>query len=267
MHSPRREKAAFWPRALIVSIFLANAGLAFAAPVDRMPPVMPPGILHKVQATPAGFSVSDVSGLPGRPIPLKIHVEGVSEKSPGQLFIFTGIPDGVMLNLGGFLGDFWAVNSKIVDQLTLTAPENFAGTFTIRIKQSGGKAGSAPRVASFTVTVGEFRAQQTSATTADPLPSAAAKRSPNEQMLLSRARDKFQNGDVSGARLIFEYLASQGSPVAAMATGETYDPEVLSQMAVMGLEADAGRAQLWYQKAEQLGSAEARSRLKSLATR
>jgi hypothetical protein len=52
-----------------------------------------------------------------------------------------------------------------------------------------------------------------------------------------------------------------------MAMGETYDPLVLKKLFVKGVEADGAKAQQWYEKAEQLGSGEARNRLNALAAK
>jgi TPR repeat protein len=52
-----------------------------------------------------------------------------------------------------------------------------------------------------------------------------------------------------------------------MALWATYDPNVLAQLGVVGVSADVGKARSWYQKAETLGSPDARGRLNLLAAR
>jgi TPR repeat protein len=44
---------------------------------------------------------------------------------------------------------------------------------------------------------------------------------------------------------------------AALALAATYDPLVLKQLRVVGAKEDIAEARVWYQKAAQLGSAEA----------
>jgi TPR repeat protein len=44
----------------------------------------------------------------------------------------------------------------------------------------------------------------------------------------------------------------------------TYDPEILSALAVRGLRPDIAEARVWYEKARDLGSAHAAQRLATL---
>ena len=53
---------------------------------------------------------------------------------------------------------------------------------------------------------------------------------------------------------------------AALALAATYDPFVLEKLKVYGFWADAAMARAWYEKAKELGSAEARQRLQRLDT-
>jgi TPR repeat protein len=46
---------------------------------------------------------------------------------------------------------------------------------------------------------------------------------------------------------------------AARKLGETFDPLVFQRLHVIGIEPDAARAQKWYQRAAELGSAAAAS--------
>lgn len=63
-------------------------------------------------------------------------------------------------------------------------------------------------------------------------------------------------GDVMRARALYERAAAvhQGSAAASIASGKTYDPNVLSQLGVnsAGL-ADSGKAREWYERARSLG--------------
>jgi TPR repeat protein len=52
-----------------------------------------------------------------------------------------------------------------------------------------------------------------------------------------------------------------------MALGATYDPHVLAKLGVVGVSADVEQARSWYQRAETLGSRDARQWLDLLANR
>jgi hypothetical protein len=242
--------------------------------MNSLPPVIeagvqqPPVVLAQAQGKPATFRVSDLSGPASQPLPLNIDLLD-AEKDSGQLFIFSGLPRGVTLKPGGYFGDFWAVNANVIHQVKLTAPPGFSGSFTIWITRGRGEATDAQPV-SLTVTIGGPATTPTAAAATTAIPDSTPKpRSavPNEAMLVARAKASFDKGDVSGARAIYEYLALQGSSAAAMAMGETFDPLVLAKLVVKGLEADEAKARFWYEKAETLGSREARSRLNALAAR
>ncbi len=272
---PLNSHRASWTFRILCSgaVWLALSGTAEAPWAGPLSPAFSAfkdtGAAHgnraiPVQADAADFQVTNVSGPAGKPIPLPIKISGLNDKNAGQLFLFTGVPEGVKLNPGGYFGDFWAVTSKDLAGLTLTAPDNFSGVFQMKITRTRSPSISA-RSATVTVTIGDAGTAQAAAAPVTPAP--AADPNPNEQMLLTRATELFKKGDVSGARVIFEYLALKGSPRAAVAMGETYDPLILEKLFIQGLESNAAKAQEWYQKAESLGSGEARTRLNALATR
>jgi len=74
-------------------------------------------------------------------------------------------------------------------------------------------------------------------------------------------------GDLVTARIAFRRAAEAGDPSAAMALGASYDPIVLANLGVRGIEADVDKARSWYQAAKDFGSIEAPRRLELLAKR
>ena len=63
-----------------------------------------------------------------------------------------------------------------------------------------------------------------------------------------------------------EQEPESGDQNAAMAMAATYDPAVMNELGVRGVEADVQKARYWYQKASEYGSKEAPKRLESLAS-
>ena len=265
--------------------FAALPGWASASPASLKVPAASAYPRHGAHIVPVqaktrtdDFRAGNIVGAAGRPLPVKIEMLEGGGKPSGQLFVFTGLPEGVRLSPGGNFGEFWAVNAAVIKDLTLTAPADYKGTFTVWITRSREK-GKPAQSTSITVTVGQPAATQTAAAppAIQPPPAPASALAPpslptsapasNDEMLLVRAGENFVKGDVSGARAIYEYLALQGSAAAAMAMGETYDPLVLAKLVLKGLEADAATAEQWYEKAEELGNREARTRLNALAAR
>jgi hypothetical protein len=91
---------------------------------------------------------------------------------------------------------------------------------------------------------------------------------PEEIKLLLKQGGQFAGaGDLASARVVLNRAAQAGDATAALALGATYDPIVLAQIGAVGFAADIEQARSWYQKAENLGSAEATRRLQVLANR
>jgi hypothetical protein len=87
------------------------------------------------------------------------------------------------------------------------------------------------------------------------------------ELFMKQGEQFIAAGDVVTARVTFERAAEAGDANAAVALGATYDPTVLAKLGVVGISADVAKARSWYQKAEKLGSPEARWRLDVLADR
>jgi hypothetical protein len=102
-----------------------------------------------------------------------------------------------------------------------------------------------------------------------PLSSPALRALDAEQikLLMKQGEQFIAAGDVVTARTAFRRAAEAGDAKAAVALGATYDPTVLAKLGVVGISADVAKARSWYQKAEKLGSPDARQRLELLADR
>ena len=96
-----------------------------------------------------------------------------------------------------------------------------------------------------------------------PREAAPARRIDTEELavLLKRAKSLLAIGDVTSARLLLERAADAQEPEAALMLAGTYDPQVQASQDMRGVAADPEAAKVWYQKAAQLGSADAKRRL------
>src|SRR5262249_54328519 len=84
--------------------------------------------------------------------------------------------------------------------------------------------------------------------------------------MVKNGAELMANGDVAGARLMYQRAAESGDGLAAFALAETYDPLVPRKLnAKWGITPDVALAQTWYRKARDLGSAAAPERLERLA--
>ena len=82
--------------------------------------------------------------------------------------------------------------------------------------------------------------------------------------LLKRAKSLLSIGDITSARLLLERAADAQEAEAALMLAGTYDPQVLGSQDLRSVTPDPAAARVWYQKAAQLGSADAKRRLGQL---
>lgn len=99
---------------------------------------------------------------------------------------------------------------------------------------------------------------------AKPLPPTKTLDADTLAGLMARARSLMTVGDIAAARLLLERAANAQDATAAFVLAQTYDPAVLGTKDTRSITADATAARDWYQKAAQLGSAEAQQRLTQL---
>jgi TPR repeat protein len=85
--------------------------------------------------------------------------------------------------------------------------------------------------------------------------------------LHAQGSEQLQRGNVYAARKFFELAAEAGLAQSAVAVASTYDPDELARLNVVGLQPDAEAARKWYEKARELGAAEATERLRRLGSR
>jgi hypothetical protein len=82
--------------------------------------------------------------------------------------------------------------------------------------------------------------------------------------LLKRAKNLLAIGDITSARLLLERAADAQEAEAALMLAGTFDPQVLGSQDLRSVTPDPAAARVWYQKAAQLGSADAKRRLGQL---
>jgi hypothetical protein len=94
---------------------------------------------------------------------------------------------------------------------------------------------------------------------------AARRIDPDElAALLKRAKSLLAIGDITSARLLLERAADAQEADAALMLAGTYDPHVLGAQDMRSITPDPATARLWYQKAAQLGSSDAKRRLSQI---
>jgi hypothetical protein len=82
--------------------------------------------------------------------------------------------------------------------------------------------------------------------------------------LLARAKGLLTAGDIPPARLLLERAADAQQADAALLLAQTYDPDVLGTQDIRNITPEPAMARNWYQRAAQLGSADAQRRLSQI---
>lgn len=243
------------------------------------------------------FSVDNISGHAGTP--LAINVTLPAEKIGKEAYIvFRGLPENLSLSKGEKRDELsWRVPMSQLEDLALNTPQSYSGSFILEVILIRGED-SAPetRISAVDITSAVAKSDETPAKPAEEEASStriaslesendAAAKTPEESAkvisertehkvrtlsesqevsMLSRAGSLLDNGDISGARLLFEYLGQQGSALGAVAFAKTYDPNLFEKGYVKGPLPSTDEALKWYGRAVELGNKEALTRLNYL---
>jgi hypothetical protein len=83
-----------------------------------------------------------------------------------------------------------------------------------------------------------------------------------------KGQESLAAGNVSAARLFFERAADVGLAEGALALAATFDPDELARQKVLGgVQPDPAAARRWYERAREMGAAEAESHITRLGAR
>jgi hypothetical protein len=184
----------------------------------------------------------------------------------------------------------WAVALNALPNLTIMVPVGFSGRSEILITLVG-RDGSVLAEAKSELAVVPRQADTPARASVEvpsasmlrsgpPMeasPSAAEAREPapagqvmsaadlqRAQRAMKKGDEELEAGNVSGARLLYEFAADAGLAQAAMALAATFDADELAKLSVRGVAADPKEARRWYERARQLGAADAAQRITRL---
>lgn len=101
----------------------------------------------------------------------------------------------------------------------------------------------------------------------EPVAPTNSKEHDRAMGMYAKGKELLEQGNIQPARMLFRRAAEQGLAESALALGSTYDPVELAKLKVFGLQPDIAAARQWYDRARQLGAAEATARLRRLDSR
>jgi hypothetical protein len=212
---------------------------------------------------PVKMIVESQRTFANEPLPLGVWLD---DASGGETVTMGGLASGTKLSAGTPLGaTAWQVSARDLSKAFAFAPKDFVGVMNAVIDLR-----SRDRLVDSQSVRLEWLPKKESHP--EPAPEAskgAAAINPLDPQeiakLIQRGEDFVKKGDIPSARIALRRAASAGDAQASLALGMTFDPVFLGEQGVLGFASDVAQARSWYEKATQLGSAEASRRLARLA--
>lgn len=128
-------------------------------------------------------------------------------------------------------------------------------------RQAAEAAALSPAVSVEPVAPQSQAASAAPAAPATPAPAAPSFNGKDFEKLANKAAGAIRAGDIAGARLVLEHAILAGDTTAIYALAETYDPRILAQLHVRGMQADPDKARALYQQALAKGVTQAQEKL------
>jgi hypothetical protein len=208
-------------------------------------------------------------------VPFPIRVAPTGAVPRGSFVRVRGVPPTAALSEGHSIAPgSWAIPLQALGDLKITLPATAEGRADVLVSLVAVDGSVVAEVKS-TLIVAPPRSPAGA-----PLPAPADHSGPAARVavpailpeereralkLMKKGDEQLAQGLVAPARLLYERAADLGFAPAAMALAGTYDPAALTSLHLRGVSPDAAQARRWYERARQLGSAEADQQLRRLS--
>jgi hypothetical protein len=209
------------------------------------------------------------------PVSLNLALLGVAD---GGFVVIRGLAAGSVVTGARPLGEgTWRVDGAHLQDARVRPPRGFTGQMDLALELRLADDSIADRRSVRLEWVGGNKMTglppvETQSPAAEPeAPNPRVALRPDQQQaiasLVTRGKELLRNGDFSSARLILQRAADASDADAALTLGSTYDPTILARLGIRSQVANVELARTWYEKAQEFGSTEAASRLKTLSNR
>ncbi len=221
------------------------------------------------EPSPSRLIVEDQQAFANEPLPLGVAVDNAKKN---ELLQLAGLAEGSRLSAGVRTGaSSWQLPLHELKNLYLYAPAGFVGVMNTDVDLLAADK----RVIDRRGVRLEWLAKKTEPSQPVDLPAkspAAAVAVPGMDpqqatTLMQRGQDFLKSGDIEAARIVFKRLADAGIADGALAAASTYDSRYLAAHNVVGVRGDETKARALYQRAMELGSADAGRLLAQMATK
>ncbi|MGZ5861750.1 MAG: SH3 domain-containing protein [Methyloceanibacter sp.] len=196
-----------------------------------------------------------VDAQAGQEVPFAITLDGTDALPARSIIAVSGLPVGASFSEGRPYGETeWTFRPNEIGDLKLLLPSRARGEATLKVQLA---AADGRKIAS---------AETTLKVAPDPK-AALVLRSEEATLtadLIAHGNKMVGVGYFPGARAYFGRAAEAGSGDAALAMGETYDPDFIAKMRAQGIKPEPDQAIAWYERARALGAAGAADKIAAL---
>ena len=199
---------------------------------------------------------SRIEAKPGEDVPFNIAIDSVDMLPARSIIAIRGIPQGATFSQGRPYGSSeWSLTPDEVGDLRIHLRKGTTEGTDMRIELVGAD-GTTLASATTRLDVAE-----------DPRAALILRSDEGDRIedLIKHGQKMVEVGYLAGARAYFKRAVEAGSGEAALLLGACYDPAFIEKIGAQGIKPDPKEARNWYERAKQLGIADADAKLAELA--
>jgi Bacterial SH3 domain len=199
---------------------------------------------------------SRIESKPGEDIPFNITIHSVEMLPARSIVAIREIPLGATFSQGRPYGSSdWSLTPNEIGDLRLHLAKGTTSGTNMRIELMGAD-GTILASATTRLDIAQ-----------DPRAALVLRSDESDRVddLIKHGQKMVEVGYLAGARAYFKRAVEAGSGEAAVLLGATYDPAFIEKMGAQGIKPDLKEARGWYERAKQLGVADADAELAELA--
>jgi hypothetical protein len=192
----------------------------------------------------------------GEDVPFSIAIDSVDMLPARSIIAIREIPPGATFSQGRPYGSSeWSLTPDEIGDLRLHLPKGVTSGTDMRIELMGAD-GTILASATTRLEIAQ-----------DPRAALVLRSDESDRIddLIKHGQKMVEVGYLAGARAYFRRAVEAGSGEAALLLGACYDPAFIEKIGAQGIEPDLKEARTWYQRAKQLGVADADAKLAQLA--
>ena len=185
----------------------------------------------------------------GEDVPFSIAIDSVDMLPARSIIAIREIPPGATFSQGRPYGSSeWSLTPDEIGDLQLRLPKGVTSGTDMRIELMGAD-GTILASATTRLEIAQ-----------DPRAALVLRSDESDRIddLINHGQKMVEVGYLAGARAYFRRAVEAGSGEAALLLGACYDPAFIEKIGAQGIEPDLKEARTWYERAKQLGVANAK---------